>query len=288
MDRQGWDQEPAVQQLWQDLRGGNIAHAYLLAGRAPKTKEDVIPYFVQSLLCTDPDQGLPCRVCTSCRAWEHRAHPDYHFLKPDGGSLKTEQIRLWRPFFQYSPQLGRHHLFLLERPELLTPPAANSLLKVLEEPLEQTVFLLVTEDERGILPTILSRCRVVIFRPEAAARESGDNLDLEQAEEIARIIRAGKSSELLHKIRLLGNDRARARALLVYLLDEFEREYRQLRLHLQAEGSLGAKARGVADSLEMILAGLRLLDENVSVPLLLSLNLYKIQKKLQEESRNVV
>lgn len=273
-----------MQQLWQDLRSGKIAHAYLLAGYAPEAKREVVPLFVQGLLCTDPEQGMPCGVCTSCRAWERRAHPDYHFLEPDGSSLKTEQVRLWRPFFQYGPQLGRHHLFLLKRPELLTPPAANSLLKVLEEPLEQTVFLLVTEDERGILPTILSRCRVVIFRQEEAAGELGDTLDIRQVEEILMIIREGRPSELLRKIRLLGNDRARARDLLTYLLAEFEREYRKLCSQLQVSGGAEAQIRVIADCLEMILAGLRLLNENISVPLLLSLSLYKIQKRLQGKS----
>lgn len=279
-----WEQDPAARQLRQDLRCGGVAHAYLLAGRAPEKKKGIVPAFVQALLCTDPGGGMPCGACTSCRAWEHRAHPDYHYLVPEGGSLKTDQIRLWRPFFQYRPQLGRRHVFLMDRPELLTPPAANSLLKILEEPLGGTVFLLVTEDERGVLPTIVSRCRVVIFRPEApgdGGEPPDDNLDIRKAGEIAGIVRKGTPAELLREIRLAGMDRSGARALLTYLLAEFEQEYRRLRPGLQGGCEEMEKARGAAECLKLLLEGLKLLDENVSVPLLLSLILYKIQKRMR-------
>lgn len=243
----------------------------------------MIPAFVQALLCTAPEGGVPCGCCASCRAWERRAHPDYHCLEPEGASLKVEQVRQWQPFFRYRPQLGRHRVFHINRPELLTPAAANSLLKILEEPLGSAVFLLVTEDERGVLPTVVSRCRLVFFHPE----EPGDVvrlpegvLDAEKAEAIGRIIRQGTPAELLREARQLELDRAGAQALLDYLLKKFEQEYRRLRRCLQ-DGRGDAEWLGrVAGCLQLLLRGSKLLDENISVPLLLPLLLYKIQRRM--------
>ncbi len=199
--------------------------------------------------------------------------------------MKVEQVRQWQPFFRYRPQLGRHRVFLINRPELLTPPAANSLLKILEEPLGSAVFLLVTEDERDVLPTVVSRCRVVFFHPE----EPGDVerlpegiLDAEKAKEIEKIIREGMPAELLREVRLLGLDRAGAQALLRYLLGEFEEEYRRLRRCLQEGREDAGRIGRVAACMQLLLKGIKLLDENISVPLLLPLFLYKIQRRMRK------
>lgn len=174
MGLQKFGDSTAGRQLQQDLRQGTPAHAYLLAGSLCRDKEEIVSLFVQALLCREPADGNPCALCPSCQAWERGGHPDYHSLQPDGSSIKIDQLRLWQPFFRYSPDLGRKQVFLLQQPELLTAPAANSLLKVLEEPLPGTIFLLVTEDQRSLLPTIVSRCRVVFL--EAAQKPGNSSL----------------------------------------------------------------------------------------------------------------
>ena len=270
-----WGDSVAARLLQEDLRQGSPAHAYLLAGRSSEQKRGIVPLFVQALLCQDPVDGEPCGLCASCQAWERGGHPDYHSLQPEGSSLKIDQIRLWHSFFRYSPDLGRHQVFLLEQPELLTVPAANSLLKVLEEPVPGTVFLLVTEDESLLLQTIVSRCRVVFFREARQNRvevAADDQIDDQKASsKIAALLRDGTPAELLKEVRLLGNDRPAAQRLLQDLLGEFERDYR-----MQRASSQGMAA---AASLELLLKGSQQLDDNASVPLVLAVTLYHVQRK---------
>lgn len=272
-----WGDSVAERLLQEDLRQDSPAHAYLLAGRSLVQKREIVPLFVQALLCQDPVDGNACSCCASCRAWERGGHPDYHSLQPEGNSLKIDQIRLWHSFFRYSPDLGRHQVFLLEQPELMTVPAANSLLKILEEPLPGTVFLLVTEDERLLLPTIVSRCRVVFVRDaqENQGKVVGvEETDAGDAQKFAGIITDGTPAELLKEVRSLGNDRPAAQGLLTSLLAEYERDYRMKR-----SSSQGA---GVGVCLELLLRGLRQLSDNASVPLVLAVTLYRVQRELQD------
>ncbi len=275
-----WEHEPAARQLRQDMQGGQPAHAYLLAGPATKCKQETVACLAQALLCLSPEAGEPCGHCASCDAWEHQAHPDYHSLEPDGNSLKIEQIRQWQPFFNYRPQLGRHQVFSLSAPELLTEPAANSLLKILEEPLPQTVFLLATEDEGALLPTLVSRCRVVLFRTRLEDRsQEGDD---GAAEGLRQLLWSDSEAELLRQVRLLKLDRPTVGRLLRRLLSDVERLYRQARQQVLAGQGDTRASKDLMECLDIIMTGQQLLDDNVSIPLLLALTLRALQKRLRE------
>jgi DNA polymerase-3 subunit delta' len=270
-----WGDSLVEGQLKEDLCSGSIAHAYLMSGRSSEEKKEIVMFFVQGLLCLDHEDGHPCDSCVSCRAWLHQAHPDYHYLQPEGASLKMEQVRLWQSFFRYRPNLGRHQVFLLEQPELLTASAANSLLKILEEPLPGTVFLLVTGDERSLLPTIVSRCRVVYFKSsgEKLKGEPGD--DIQEVDRFLGIVQKGTPAELLKEVRLLGSERSTARSLLKGILTVLEQEYRLQRT--------GHKGDTLVVCLRLVLEGVRQLEENASVPLVLSLTLYQLQREVQKQ-----
>jgi DNA polymerase-3 subunit delta' len=274
-----WEHEPAVRQLRQDVQS-QLAHAYLLAGPATRCKQEVANTFAKALLCLSDERGDPCGACESCHAWDQRVHPDYHFLEPEGSSLKIDQIRQWQPFFSFRPQLGKRQVFFLSAPELLTEPAANSLLKILEEPLPQTVFLLATEDERALLPTLASRCRVVLFRAqqEDLAAEDGDNV----ATGLRQLLWSGSEAELMRQVRLIKLDRPAAGRLLRSLLSDLEQLYRKTRSQVIAGQGNTVISKGLLECLDVILTGQQLLDDNVSVPLLLALTLRALQKRLRE------
>lgn len=276
----------AVHQVVQDLRRGQVAHSYLFTGRATEEKMRLVLSFAEGLLCLRPEEGKACGSCGSCLAWKRSAHPDFYSLEPEGGSFKIEQLRAVSRFFNYRPQLGSYQVFLLQAPELLTLPAANSLLKALEEPLPQTVFLLVTEDERLLLPTIVSRCRVVAFCQPKALEEAG-MLAEEGAlnkikDELLLHIRDAKESGLLRVIRLSKFDRDSARQLMRLLLLHFERLYYEQRNRAKHDPMILMVVEEILECLRIILRCIQLLDENVSVPLLLALNLREIQKRVQK------
>lgn len=280
-----WEHEQAARQLRQDVQSGQPAHAYLLAGPATRCKQEAVEAFSQALLCLGAEAGESCNSCDSCSAWDHRAHPDYHSLAPEGSSLKIEQIRQWQPFFSYRPQLGRRQVFLLSAPELLTGTAANSLLKILEEPLPQTVFLLTTEDERALLPTLVSRCRVVLFRPgnrDASGREELPEGEDSAAAGLRRLLWSNSEAELMRQVRLVKLDRPAAGRLLRSLLSDLEQLYRKARRQVMTGQGNAGISKGLLECLDITMTGLHLLDDNVSVPLLLSLTLRALQKRIRK------
>lgn len=272
-----WEEETAVSQMRRDLKSGQVAHAYLFTGASGR-KQEAVEFFTQGLLCQAED--TPCGICASCTAWERRAHPDFHLLEPDGSSLKIDQVRSWHSFFNYRPHFGGHQVFLLRKPELLTADAANSLLKILEEPLPQTVFLLLTEDDRALLPTIVSRCRVVPFRKQG--RDDGEECrHSEKVTELLRLLQEGRESELLSYIRRSKWDREEARNFLKLLTTDLEEIYRTRREMISAGQEYEKTGLILLECLGIILNGRHLLDQNVQVQLLAALTLRNIQKRLQ-------
>ncbi len=86
-------------------------------------------------------------------------------MTPREGSLKIEQIRDLKREAGYKLFEGKKKVWIIEGADKLTPEAANSLLKILEEPPPDVVFILISETEEKLLPTILSRCEIIHFFP---------------------------------------------------------------------------------------------------------------------------
>lgn len=151
------------QALQRSLTKGETGHAYLLCGPPGCGKKTMALLFAQALNCRELDP--PCCRCISCRKSEGGNHPDLYRLSPQGGSLKIEQLREIKESLHYFPVEGKHKVCIIEDAELLTAAAANSLLKILEEPPSSLVFMLLTARPWALLPTVLSRCTVFTLKP---------------------------------------------------------------------------------------------------------------------------
>jgi DNA polymerase-3 subunit delta' len=107
----------------------------------------------------------PCGICDSCRQFAYGSHPDFLLVQPDGASLKIEQIRGIQHEAALAPYLSSRRVCIINDAETMTEQAANSLLKVLEEPPPGVIFILVTASPQLLPVTILSRCRQIRFQP---------------------------------------------------------------------------------------------------------------------------
>ena len=143
------------------LATGQISHAYLLLGDEGIALSQGL-WFARGLNCLQSEGGTPCEVCDSCKKALHGNHSAIHQITAANGKqfISIEQIRVMQQQAYLSHLEGRYQVFLLAA-EQLREEAANSLLKVLEEPPAQTVFLLYAQKDLDILPTILSRCQIV-------------------------------------------------------------------------------------------------------------------------------
>lgn len=157
------------------LEGGRLPHALLLAGPAGTGKAALARAMAARLLCTTPAEGMACGACQGCRLQAAGAHPDQRRVQPEeegGKAIKIDAVRALGEFLRLSSQYGGWRVALVEPAEAMTVNAANSLLKVLEEPPAGVVLLLVSHRPARLPATVRSRCqtlRLGLPAPETAA-----------------------------------------------------------------------------------------------------------------------
>ena len=207
----------AVGTLERSLSGGRLSHAYLIVGPRHVGKMTLALDIARAVNCLGEDP--PCGECGQCARIIAGLQADVRVVGLDGqeGGEPTSrvaigigQVREVQRESSLKPYEGRCRVFIVESAEHLSDEAANGLLKILEEPPDQVMLVLLALGSENLLPTIASRCQRLELRPlpiSLVARElerRGD-VDREQAEEIARLskgrlgwaIRAIASPELL-------------------------------------------------------------------------------------------
>jgi DNA polymerase-3 subunit delta' len=187
-------QEPAIKFLKNSLKRGKVAHAYLFYGIEGIGKEKTARVLAQALNCLSPQGVEACGECRSCLKIESGAHPDLIVIKPSGAFIRIEQIRSLKRQLIYKPLEGRYRIAIITNADLLNKESANCLLKTLEEPPDTSIIILMATDINELLPTIVSRCQAVLFRPLSPAVISkylcsyGDNkFSMEQAALLASL-----------------------------------------------------------------------------------------------------
>jgi len=156
--------EWALDLLEQAIAHDRLSHAYLFTGPAQVGKTTVAKAFAQALLC-EQGTGSPCGQCDSCRRIAEGRYPDVQFITAEKNTIQINQVRALRSDAALSPLEGKRKVFIIREIERATLPAANALLKTLEEPPPQVILLLTSARPDRLLPTILSRCQVIGLRP---------------------------------------------------------------------------------------------------------------------------
>jgi DNA polymerase-3 subunit delta' len=160
-------QERAKQMLRNGLRNNKLSHAYIFSGPEGTGRRQMARKLAQALYCTECADDA-CGQCLACRKVEHGNHPDFHWIEPEGSSIKIEQIRELQKDFSYRSAGSGKKMYVLNQADRMTVQAANSLLKFLEEPLSEVVAVLIAENGQALLPTIQSRAQWVPFVPPNA------------------------------------------------------------------------------------------------------------------------
>ncbi len=155
-------QESAQAFLRNALAENRVSHAYLFLGAPGSGKLDAAYALAQGVVC--PNRG--CGTCDDCVRAARRSHPDVHLLTPGSATgYLVGQIRELIDDLQMAPIRAKSKVYILDEAERLTSATANALLKNLEEPPDGVLFILLATTRDAVLPTVLSRCQVVPFRP---------------------------------------------------------------------------------------------------------------------------
>ena len=178
-------QSAHVAQLRSDFAHHTFVHAYLLCGPRGTGKRSVARLCAMAAVCRGEGAEKPCMRCGPCRRMLGDTHPDWHVIVPEKGRQSIGVDVLRDVIAQVSIRSFEDTVKTLMFPqaEKMTPAAQNCLLKTLEEPPQDTVFFLVTDQPGTLLPTIVSRCRVIRFHP------------LSQEETERRLIALGQSPQ---------------------------------------------------------------------------------------------
>jgi DNA polymerase-3 subunit delta' len=220
------------------VQHGRLPHAMLLLGSTGFGTLATSIAVAQYILCTNRSGQDACGQCNHCRKVSRYIHPDVHYTYPTIGSKMTSGDFLpnWREFLKNGPYQdvqdwyrqmdgenkqgnitkdecdriikvlglktyeGSHKILIIWMSELLGEQG-NRLLKILEEPPENTVFILLAENQEAILNTILSRCQLVSFKPIpdqtlAAYLKQKTDLDYEASLQIAFLARGNVNTAL--------------------------------------------------------------------------------------------
>ena len=146
-----------------------LAHAYLFGGQQGLGKLMLAMHFGHYLLCSSKQNDQPCLSCRDCELFLAGSHPDLRLIQPeDSNEIKIEQVRNTIEFITQTSQRGGYKVVILRPAESMNTNSANALLKVLEEPAQNTLIILVSHQPALLMATIRSRCHAVKFnRPSA-------------------------------------------------------------------------------------------------------------------------
>lgn len=179
----GWEKiighKVLIQQLQTMLQEDRVPHAMLFCGMEGVGKSLTAEALAAVLLCHKPIKGSSCGSCPACTGLRNGTHPDFFRLAPESTtkaakSIKIEAVRELQSSIARKPILSERRVVLIQDADKMNEAAANCLLKTIEEPMGQVVFILLTSSPMSMLDTVLSRC----MRIEFGALEQSELLEI--------------------------------------------------------------------------------------------------------------
>ena len=143
--------------LMNQVREGQLSHAYLFCGSRGTGKTTTARILAKAINCLHPENGEPCLRCDSCRT---AAQQNADIIEIDAASnTGVDNVRDLISQAQFAPLQLKYRVFIIDEVHMLSPAAFNALLKTLEEPPEHVVFILATTEPQKLPATIISRCQ---------------------------------------------------------------------------------------------------------------------------------
>lgn len=157
-------QEHIIIPLKNAINRNQIPHAFIFNGPRGTGKTTIARIVAKALNCLDQQNNEPCGKCVNCKAIEQGTYLD--LMEIDAASNRgIDNIRALKDSVSLSPSQGQYKIYIIDEVHMLTNEAFNALLKTLEEPPANVIFILATTELDKVPETIISRCQVHNFRP---------------------------------------------------------------------------------------------------------------------------
>lgn len=152
-----------VEILKNQIRTGNLGHAYLFSGIRGTGKTSCAKIFARAINCLNPIDGNPCNECENCKMiLEDKA---LEVVEMDAASnRRIDDIRELKEKVIYPPQIVKYKVYIIDEAHMITNEGFNALLKILEEPPKHLIFILATTEIDKLPDTIISRCQRFEFK----------------------------------------------------------------------------------------------------------------------------
>ena len=185
---------PRIEHLKKILADEKFPHAVIFSGVEGIGKRKIAENCAAALLCEN-SKVEACGTCESCRILAAGSHPDFYIVEPEKSksapNIKIGQIRALQSEVSLQPNHSACRVVIIDGAEFMNNAAANCLLKTLEEPTGQTIFILTTANRAGLLMTLRSRCSTINFEKIPAAQIKSAlelrNVESERAETVSLI-----------------------------------------------------------------------------------------------------
>ncbi len=269
--------------LQQALENERVPHAYLFYGPMGVGKEALALEFTKALFCQSQEER-PCQTCSSCRQVSTLSNPDLIYLFPSPKELKVEEERAVlqsiaeNPYAREKPwsnptlgidrirllrkactikSIGKYRMIIIAEAEKMTAAASNALLKILEEPPENTFIILTTDKLNMLLSTIISRCQIIQFGLIADAEIEKRliekyRIDAERARLLSRLSQGSYSRAL----EWLDDEFEEKRQVAITLLRTFVKDF-QTRIDMAEEITKKYDKQAIKEIFSLILIWFR-------------------------------
>lgn len=180
-------QDEIKKSLINSINNNQISHCYIFEGPKGMGKYDLALVFAQALLCKNKND-IPCNKCQNCLKVNSENHPDLHVINIEETTIKREDIDELINSIYKKPYEANKKIYIIKEAQEMTPQAANTFLKTLEEPPKDSVIILLTTNSNLLLTTIVSRCQHIKLKnvsKETIKSHLTDNYNI--SEEIAEL-----------------------------------------------------------------------------------------------------